>query len=95
MNEFVTPAALTEFKALLRRTAGVGISIEALPRGGTEVTVLFSLDEKRAIMLNAMPPIFTTLKTLKQLQSAAIDYDFRSHEFIIRLERDVVYSNAG
>ena len=85
MNFYVTSAAASRLAALIQKNYGLGVMIEVPEDGGLHIETMFMLGQKDAIMIDAEPPIFTTLHTLRKLRNSSIDFDQMKDEFIIRL----------
>ena len=94
MNLYVTDQAARAMRDLInRRVMGKAALIESHPDGGLKIDVLFSVEQNDAIMINVVPPIFTTLHTLRQLRDSSIDFDHAEGGFVIRLD-NVVHPSA-
>jgi hypothetical protein len=94
MNFYVTSAAARALGDLInRRATGKAVLIEANEDGGFKIEVLDSLEQPDVIMIDAAPPTFTTLFTLRKLRDSSIDFDHAENGFVIRLH-NVVHPSA-
>jgi hypothetical protein len=94
MNPYVTKKAARAFSQMISRgTLAKAALIDAPTIGGLKISLMFSVEQPDAIMINAYPPVFVTSHTLERLHDSSIDFDEYENDFIIKLN-NVIHTNA-
>lgn len=85
MNSFVTYSARAKLLSMNTRVPG-SVLIDKM---GTRLTLEFDSDSEitkrftSAIMVNMTPRVYVTPSAVKSLTDASVDFDYRTHDFIL------------
>jgi len=83
MNKYLTYTAMAKLLSLITDEGAHAVRITSQPRGSVSFEMLHERQPWTDLMISATPKVYTNFYTFDKLDSAAIDFDYSSSEFII------------
>jgi hypothetical protein len=93
VNDYLTYCAQAKILRLIELSGAQGIRL-VCDSLGISIELLFNPPLKSDIILTVTPRVYTDVYTLRQLQTASIDYSYQTDDFIFTKAKRELPANA-